>query len=205
MAKSDFLPKRDSNLDSFEGNFIEKLTVHSSQLGLESSVVTEITEKINNHRASYSKMISKRAMSKSAREINLAQKKSTVREIRRVAQMVKSLAGYTPAIGNDLQVIGTEITKTDITELKPSLVSKVNGNEVIIKFKKSGTDGIKIFSRRGNETDFKLLEITTISPYIDNRHKLDQSKPEQREYYAVFFDNVREVGIRSDIIKAVVS
>lgn len=205
MAKSDFLPRRDSDLDSFEVNFIEKLAVHSAELGLEPAVVSDITRKINDHRVTYSAMVSKKAMSNSARQINLAQKQNTVKELRRVAQMVKSLANYTAAIGDDLQVIGPEKAKADITDLKPVLKSKVNGNEVIIRFNKSGTDGVKIFSRRGGENEFTLLESTTFSPYIDNRMKLDPSKPEQREYYAVFFDNVREVGNRSDVIKAVVS
>ena len=61
MAKSDFLPRRDSDLDSFEVNFIEKLAVHSAELGLEPAVVSDITRKINDHRVTYSAMVSKKS------------------------------------------------------------------------------------------------------------------------------------------------
>ncbi|MEO8664653.1 MAG: hypothetical protein ABI462_04075, partial [Ignavibacteria bacterium] len=102
------------------------------------------------------------------------------------------------------QIIGPDLPAKDITTLKSVISAKLNGQEVKIRFSKEGTDGVKIFSRRGNETEFQFLAISTQSPYDDNRAKLESSKPEQREYYVVLFDDVNDVGIRSDVIRATV-
>ncbi|MBK8554021.1 MAG: hypothetical protein IPL53_24430 [Ignavibacteria bacterium] len=75
---------------------------------------------------------------------------------------------------------------------------------MVIKFRKEGTDGIKIYSKRGAETDFTFLAVDTASPYNDNRLKLDPGKPEQREYYAYFFEVDSDVGQQSDVLKVVV-
>ena len=68
MSKTDFLPKRDSDLDIFEGNFIEKLGTHSTALGLDPAIVSALIEKINSHRLAYASMVSKRAQSRSERQ-----------------------------------------------------------------------------------------------------------------------------------------
>ncbi|MBK8982512.1 MAG: hypothetical protein IPM38_09390 [Ignavibacteria bacterium] len=62
----------------------------------------------------------------------------------------------------------------------------------------------KIFGRRGNEKDFMFLAVDTSSPYNDTREKLEPGKPEQREYYAFFFEVDSEIGQASDVLKIVV-
>ncbi|HMS66166.1 MAG TPA: hypothetical protein PKD83_13050 [Ignavibacteria bacterium] len=53
-------------------------------------------------------------------------------------------------------------------------------------------------------TEFKFIAKDTSSPYVDSREKPDHAKPEQREYYAQYFEDDIEVGIQSDILKAIV-
>jgi len=204
MKKKQYLPKRDSQLDIFEENFKNKLTTHSAALGINASEVSEILVHIDNHRTSYAGMISKRAESKAAKEENLMKKRILIKELGRISSQIKKLKGYTPAIGDDLGIIGSETTFKDPSDLKPDLNAKLNGSEIVIRFKKEDSDGVKIYSRRGNETEFTFLTTDTQSPYNDNRPKLDPSKPEQREYYAFYFDEDTEVGIQSDILKAIV-
>lgn len=205
MPKSHFIPKRDGDFDMFEENFSNKISIHAPSLGLDPTEVTVIRTAISNHRMAYSGMLSKRTESKSASEDNFQKKLIAKKELRRISRQIKALRGYTSAIGDDLGIIGSDTPEKDITELKPLLIAKMNGQEIVIKFKKEDTDGIRLYSRRGSETEFTLLAVDTHSPYNDNRPKLDGSKPEQREYYAFFFEGDIEIGKRSDVIKAVVS
>jgi hypothetical protein len=201
MAKTDFIPKRDGDLDVYEENFVNKLSIHAPALSMDDALVTELRTGILSHRLAFSNMISKRAESKSATEDNYSKKISAINDLRRAAKIVKSLKNYTPAIGDDLQIIGADLPPEDVTQLKPVLNTKVNGAVAFIKFRKGEADGIKLYSRRGTESEFTLLASTTQSPYVDNRHKILGSQPEQREYYAVYFIDMNDIGLISDTIK----
>jgi hypothetical protein len=52
MAKTDFIPKRDGDLDVFEENFVNKLTIHAPALAMDPALVTELKTGINSHRLS---------------------------------------------------------------------------------------------------------------------------------------------------------
>lgn len=205
MPKTDFIPKRDGDLDVYEENFVNKLSVHAPALAMDSALVTELRNGILSHRLAFSNMISKRAESKSATEDNYSKKISAINDLRRAAKIVKSLKNYTPAIGDDLQIIGADLPPEDVTQLKPVLNTKVNGAVAFIKFRKGDADGIKLYSRRGTESEFNLLASTTQSPYVDNRQKILGSQPEQREYYAVYFIDMNEIGLISDTIKVTIA
>jgi hypothetical protein len=73
----------------------------------------------------------------------------------------------------------------------------------VIAFDKGALEGVRIYSKRGSETEFTYLATDTHSPYNDNRVKLDSGKPEERQYYAFYFSNDYEVGQASDIVTAV--
>ncbi|MEI7485384.1 MAG: hypothetical protein WCK13_11805 [Ignavibacteriota bacterium] len=72
-----------------------------------------------------------------------------------------------------------------------------------VKFDKGDLEGVKIYSKRGSETHFTFLGTDTHSPYHDNRPKLAADVPEERQYYAFYFQNEYEVGQQSDIVTAV--
>lgn len=149
-------------------------------------------------------MTSKKNEAKSATEENNRQRENSLAEFRRIARQIKSSKTYTTAIGEDLGIIGSDVAEKDTAVMKPSLTAKVNGHEVKLKFRKEGTDGIKLYSRRGNETEFTFLALNTASPFTDSRDKLDSAKPEQREYYCYFFDTDTEIGVQSDVLKVVI-
>ncbi len=202
--KTDFIPNRDADLDAHEENFINKLSIHAPVIGLDPVEVTDSIGVIAAHRNSFTSMNSKRAESKSASQYNRNKKTNAINEIRRIAKKIKSSKNYTQAIGADLQIVGTALPPLNNSELKPLLKARVNGQEVILQFRKDGTDGIKIYSKRGGEADFSYIGLDTSSPYNDSRQKLEISKPEQREYFAYYFENDMEIGHRSDIVKVVI-
>lgn len=204
MAKADFIPKRDGDLDMYEENFLNKLAIHAPVLGIDPALVTEIQNGIGNHRQAFSAMISKRAESRAASEDNYNKKRSAVNDLRRGAKIVKSMAGYNSAIGDDLQIIGPDQPQIELSLLKPILIVKVNALVSYIKYKKTDADGIKLYSRRGSETEFTLLGYSTQSPYVDNRPKLTLNQPETREYYAIFMIDMNEIGLVSDSIRVTI-
>lgn len=202
--KTDFIPKRDGDLNSFEDNFLNKLNNHAATLGLDTSEIDSVKNIIEDHRSSFSQMNSKKAESKSAREVNLMKKDAAVAEIRRLSAKIKACKEYNAAIGDDLGIIGPDTVFVSLADKKPVLKTRLQGNEVVLTFRKNGTDGVKIWSKKGNETEFTFLAIDTSSPYTDNRAKTDTAKPENREYYAVFFEEDSEIGKRSDIVKVTI-
>lgn len=202
--RTDFIPTRDGDLDAHEDNFKNKLNLYAATLGIDPTEVTESIAVIDAHRNSYSVMNSKRAISKSATDENKLKKRLAINELRRMAKKIKTSKAYSTPIGEDLQIIGPGVPTPNYADLKPVIRAIVNGQDVILQFKKEGSDGIRIYSKRGIETEYTYLSLDTSSPYTDNRLRLDSTKPEQREYYAHFFIEDKEVGHRSDIVKVVV-
>jgi len=204
MAKADFIPKRDGDLDMFEENFLIKLSDHAPALGIDPALVTELQTGINNHRQAFSAMISKRAQSKAASEENYNRKRSAINDLRRGAKIVKSMALYNTAIGDDLQIIGAVLPQIEHGQLKPVLIASVNAQVSYIRYKKADADGIKLYSRRGSESEFTFLGFSTKSPYADNRPKLTENQPETREYYAIFMIDMDVIGLISDSIRVTI-
>ena len=202
--KDRYIPRRDGDLNSFEENFLAKLNFYASTLGISASDLEKTTNILEAHKSAFSIMNTKQAESKSATDGNSMKRNSAIAEIRRATRLIKGAQNYTTEIGNALGIIGPELAIKAHSDSKPLLKAKIDGMNVIIQFKKDGIDGIRLYSKRGSETEFKFLAIDTSSPYVDSREKLDTSKPEQREYYAFYFDEDVEVGIQSDILKAIV-
>ena len=72
------------------------------------------------------------------------------------------------------------------------------GGVVELDFDKSISDGVNIYAKRDGDADFVFLARDTASPYIDNRPLLVATKPELREYKAVYVSNDAEIGLFSD-------
>jgi len=99
-----------------------------------------------------------------------------------------------------LGTVGPEDT-TDISTLKPEISREdKRGGVVEIDFNLSNSEGINIYSRRAGDTDFKFLARDTSPTYVDNRALLGPTKPEIREYKAVFVVSDIEVSQFSDEI-----
>ena len=73
-----------------------------------------------------------------------------------------------------------------------------SGGVVELDFDKSISDGVNIYAKRDGDADFVFLARDTASPYIDNRPLLVATKPELREYKAVYVQSDAEIGLFSD-------
>ena len=78
-------------------------------------------------------------------------------------------------------------------ERNPTGANRGNGEGILCSLRslllKSGRDG---------DADFVFLARDTASPYIDNRPLLVATKPELREYKAVYVLSDAEIGLFSD-------
>ena len=106
-----------------------------------------------------------------------------------LVQRIKNHPNYTTAIGEDLGIIGADLTH-DPASAKVVLRGSFKNNQAVIQFNSFAlADGIRLESMRGTETQYVFLANDTEAPYTDTRAKLDPTKPEARKYRAIFFDN----------------
>jgi hypothetical protein len=198
--KTDFIPKRNGDLDSMEENFEDKYPAIATTLGIAAAEQTNTLNIIGTHRTSYTTMISKIAEKKAAVEDNTAKKKTAITEIRRASKNLKSRPGYTEAQGDELGINGPEAPDIDTVNIKPILKGSTVGETAVVGFPLEGTDGLQLRSRRGSETEFTFLATDTHSPYDDTRPKLDSAQPEKREYIGYYILDDEIIGQPSDVL-----
>jgi len=68
---------------------------------------------------------------------------------------------YTPAIGQEFGIVGPDLVEKSDDELKHVLNAKLVEQDAVISFRKENTDGIKLYSKRGDEPKFDLLALDT--------------------------------------------
>src|SRR5438128_5145345 len=86
----------------------------------------------------------------------------------------------------------------NLCSLRSLLFESGPGGVVELDFDKSISDGVNIYAKRDGDADFVFLARDTASPYIDNRPLLVATKPELREYKAVYVQSDAELGLFSD-------
>jgi len=86
----------------------------------------------------------------------------------------------------------------NLCSLRFLLFKSGSGGVVELDFDKSISDGVNIYAKRDGDADFVFLARDTASPYIDNRPLLVATKPELREYKAVYVQSDAEIGLFSD-------
>jgi hypothetical protein len=129
---------------------------------------------------------------------------NVVSNIRILANRIKNNANYTTAIGKDLGIVGT-VAVFDAANAKPTVSITINGGHIVLAFDKQKSNGVKIYSKRAEETTFSFLALDTHSPYHDNRPNAIEGKPEKRAYYAYYIDTTDEqFGLQSDVVSVVV-
>jgi len=200
----DYIPKRDGDLYTYEKTFLTKLPSAAATLGIATDEITQTVSIIDAHLSAYDNVTLKKQESNATVENNVAKKAAAIAEIRRVSNYIKSNSKYTDAIGKELGIVGTEEAPEDLTAIKPTLKGKILGGSAVVSFDKQKMQGVRIYSKRGSETEFTFLAVDTASPYEDNRTKLNTALPEERQYYAYYLYDDQQVGQQSDVLKIIV-
>jgi hypothetical protein len=202
--QTDFIPGADGNLDTWEQNFVTAFTPLAPNLGFTPAEITAITTEITAHRTAYATSVTKQAESKAAVEMAHTKRKAVTKTLRALAKRINAAPACTEAMRITLKIKGAEHT-VDIATLKPSLIATSHGGAVSVKFNKPlPVDAIRVYSKRGNETDFTFMNTFTKSPFADSRPRLEANTPEVRYYRTRFLDNDVEIGLLSDVVEALV-
>jgi hypothetical protein len=113
---------------------------------------------------------------------------------------MQTLSAYTDEIGIDMG-LETTYTSIDTKDLVPEIQLNLEGGNPTIRFKKQGTDGIRIFSRLNAEGAFTFLDTCSGSSYKDIRLKTNPLEPELREYYVFYTLKGETVGQQSQTVQ----
>ena len=224
MRKKPFLPKSYKYFVIWIQNFARKIIDHATTLDIDAATVTQITN--DAYLCGYALQVTeiyKHELSETVKFRKLlyngdpglvlgypvapvmpvlpgppVPKAGVVQRVSKVAKEIKLHPNYTEAIGMDLGIIGSEQV-IDWSEQVPVLKLKLQSNSVRIDFDKGLSDGIRIYSRRGDETEWTFLDVDANPPYYDKRKNLVTGKGETREYKAIFILKDQEAGMESAI------
>ena len=190
-----------------ENVFVDKAIVYKNKLPIYKEILGLTDELIAEDIAVMDDVISK----KEAKDIAVANSSAKIEELnqsrsvltpymRNRRTQIMSHPNYTKAIGIDL---GIDITYTnqDTMDMQPTVSINLEGGYPVIKISKQGTDGVRIYAQRNDETKFTFLDVCNGTKYIDVRPKLDDQLPELREYTFFYIIKGVQVGKESIVYK----
>ena len=91
--------------------------------------------------------------------------------------------------------------RVDLQTAKPQLHGRDLGRgRVELRYKKSLSQGVNIYSQRDGETEWKLLRRDMDPPFVDERPMLVDGKPELRHYRCRYVLHDEEIGHVSDVV-----
>lgn len=111
-----------------------------------------------------------------------------------IVKRMKAHPNYTEAIGRDCGIIGAENSNRE-ADMKPDLVLSQEGGNINVKYTKGEAEGIKLLSKRGNETEFTFLAVVTKTSFKDTRSNLIANQPESRHYCAWYLVEDEAIGL----------
>ena len=200
---NDFIPGSYGDLEDFFDVYGPGLTKYGLTFGLTLVEIDANLALINKCIADHTDSEAAKAASKAATAKFKLSRKDAVTAIRSIAKRIKPHPGYTEEIGKEMGIVGEESTYNP-EEMKPELKVVLDAGIPMINFVKSYSDGVNIYSKRGDETEFTFLARDTVSPYLDNRPNLIQGVPEIRRYNAYYIFKDEEHGFPSDIVQVTV-
>jgi hypothetical protein len=197
MAKSDYLPKKDTEFLKFLKHLKDTLPGQKVALNVSDEDIATVTADTTLFESKLTAFTNADAIYSQTSTDKTAIRSAIETRLRSIVRRLKSATGYTDAFGQLLKIIGAE-DSTDLTTAKPDLTVTAQGHGVELSFTKGKSDGVAIYSRRDNDGEFAFLARDTVAPYVDNRPLLVVAKPEVRRYKAVYVSGDEEIGNFSD-------
>jgi hypothetical protein len=221
MAKSYYLPSDDAGRLSWLNNFSAKLPSYSTALGLTAGDVTSVTNdaaffayalNCQQQVAAYAQQwttYKNAARDGSDPALGLAPvapnlgiaptvvAPGIISRVKAIVARIKVAPGYTDAIGQALQIIGTDQT-VDVNSMKPVLTVELDAGQVVVGWTKQGMDGIEIQVDRG--AGFVFLAIDTIPDYTDTAAMPAAGQSALWKYKAIYLQADQRVGQWSDVV-----
>lgn len=128
---------------------------------------------------------------------------SGIPAVRKVIAKGKEAPGYTPAIGELMQAIGSEVV-VDPDTYKPEATADAMPGYVRIRGRKKGVQAMNIYRRLKGQPAWQLAAGNrTKFPFDDDAPLAVPNVAEVREYSVIGMIDNEEVGQRSDIVEVV--
>ena len=197
MPVTDWFPSKVGSIRSWYQNF----KLHAADIAVELKIDAspalagatkwlDFDDKAEQARTAYA------GASKAAQE----QGKPSEAGARAFIKLLKATPGVTPEMIAKLLAQGADTDpQTRADAQRPELKLAVEGGQVVISFTKHGHQGILLYAKRGDDTEWTLLGLDTYSPYVDTRPNRVPGQPEDRQYRAYYADRDHAVGELSDV------
>ena len=104
---------------------------------------------------------------------------------RDLVRRIKGHPAYTTNIGEDLLIEGA-VESASVATGPTGTITAISGYQARIDFKKRGTQGVSVETKRGDETEWTFLDKSLVSPFVDTRAPLAAGTPEIRSYRLKF-------------------
>lgn len=199
MPRQDYIPDPDGDFLTWFANYKTQLATTAATFGLTTAEVTAVEADFTALQAKLSALAAKKAEQQAATADKRTARRLIEGRTRALANRIKAHPNFTPALGEQLGIVGPE-DSTDLTTSRPTLTAaSVGPGSVTIGFDKSTSSGVRILGKRGTESAFSLLGIDTESPYIDTRANAGAG-PETRQYQAQYLFGDDPIGEMSDVL-----
>jgi hypothetical protein len=203
MPKNDFIPNPDNDYAAWYATFNAGVIARQGTFGLTAPEVTQVTNDNTDIHTKLTNLDNTAIAAAQAVADKRNSRSGTEGRARTLIRRLKAHPNYTPAIGQQLNIVGAEDT-TDLSTAKPTLTGTALPHSVFeLQFNKSIADGVNLYSKRDGDADFVFLARDSNSPYVDNRPCVVMGQPENRQYKAIYVQADGEIGQASDIVTLV--
>jgi hypothetical protein len=183
MGRS-YFPTSDAAQSAWAGNYKVKIADVAATLGLTHEQVDKQVADCEKIIGSISNVAAKRADLKETIGNRNEIIATNGGSLRADISNIKTLPGYTVGIGSALGIISPS-SSADYATFKPILTIGMFGGKVRIKFKKMETDGVNIYRKKVDATEWSFLARANKSPY-DQGYVLEVTgQPETWQYRAL--------------------
>lgn len=216
----DYIPKGDSELLEFAGNFISKISGSEASFGLVAGDTAALTAMRTTLQTDYDDNLSKQIEARTAREKKDNSRVSLEGKLRESAQRVQTYPGTTDMIRQELMLTVKDTTQSSIGEPETRPVAEVDTSVPLrhsimfyneggtAKGKPDGVKGAEIWCKIDgeatmNEADYRYLGTDTASPYLAV-HKAEDAK-KQAHYLLRWVNPKGEAGAWSNPVSATIT
>lgn len=201
MGKS-YFPTSEAQQSAWAANYKAKIVDVAGSLGL-----TE--EQVNRQKSNCEKLISSIdnvSVKRSDLKLAIGARNTTIAtdggSLRADISNIKTLPGYTVGIGEALQIISPS-TSADYATFKPVLTAETFGSKLRLRFKKMETDGVNIYRKKTDSSEWQFVARANKSPYDQSYINTIPGQPELWQYRAFGVVNDNEIGQASAIIEVI--
>jgi hypothetical protein len=205
MAKKNYLPRQDAELDNWLANFSAQLTALGPALGIPAAEITTLNTKITTCRNDINNVVAKKAELRSVignKELKKSDLKLTLLPM---VQRIKNMPAYKDDDqGKRLGIVGSEQT-IDLSSLKPVLKVVKDGGKPRIEWTKGQADALNIYVDRRDGKGLTFLATDTQPDYIDTYPIPPDRESAEWDYVGIYMADDNEVGQPSEKVSVFVN